>query len=202
MDLKDLEALAIENQKQAEMEGSLHEKVIQVLGDQLLGCDIGEWGSCQYGTANDMYRALSLLEKERGRMGALKALGLELKGHLTVMPMVEVSKVFIEEEKEAWGTGDPEDEEMLENLPESFNSADEIFIYCRDQAWDLWSAAPAIGGTFYPELEIVGMEASPGVGPIFNVLAQNENYEVGFWCWWLESTGIVKDPDCYAGFDT
>jgi hypothetical protein len=68
-----------------------------------------------------------------------------------------------------------------------------------DQAWDLWSAIP----TVFEDLDFDAFHV-PTFGPLFNQLAQADNYRLGidlaYLLHGLASVGVTMDD--FAGFDT
>lgn len=82
------------------------------------------------------------------------------------------------------------------------SSLDCLFELTKSWAWDLWSAAPEIVSYGFEKLDINGIRSAPGVGPVLNMMAQSENYEVGFYCWLARSFGLVKSQESFANYDT
>ena len=82
------------------------------------------------------------------------------------------------------------------------DSLDCLFEWTKNQAWDLWSAAPVVVPFGFNELDIDGIQTAPGVGPELNIMAQSGNYETGFYCWLAWSYKLVKSQESFAGYDT
>lgn len=81
----------------------------------------------------------------------------------------------------------------------------EAFEIYRDCSWDLWGAAGKLGSTFFELPEETEDLKAPGKGPIFNILAQEENYETGLYCWLLWHYIIKRKgspEEIFGGFDT
>ena len=88
-----------------------------------------------------------------------------------------------------------------------YEAMDEIrlqegFQIAMDLAWDLWSALPSLLGQV-KDLEIEMGVKSPTFGPVFNMMAQSENYELGVMAVVLLETGLITEDEAGAwGFDT
>jgi hypothetical protein len=152
------------------------------------------WGSCQYDAAVEMYDGLMELQEEFGRDIVMKANGCE-----NVKPgeFAECRKHFVNEVN-----ADLEPDEFI--VESDFVNVENMFDYCRDFSWDLWSAAPFIACIMFPELNLNNFPKTPPdktFGPILNKLVQSENDVTGFCCWLLKSFELADESD-FIGFDT
>jgi hypothetical protein len=161
----------------------------------------GDLGSCQYdGIADiiDIYDSHDLTIPQLATvMGATFSPG----------PKTPAAKVIAkfkkEQEKEIRSTAKEYKEDPKKDLARlaKVKSLNKAFDFLKDQADDLWSAAPYIAALCFPKMKLKGMPKAPGFGPQWNVLAQNENYEVGFYCCLLMEEYKV-DFESFEGFDT
>jgi hypothetical protein len=81
-------------------------------------------------------------------------------------------------------------------------TVEDLFDFCREASWDLWSAAPRIAKHCFTNLKLEDIPPAPGFGPPANQLAQSENTQVGICCYLLEKYGLVHDTTVFDGFDT
>jgi hypothetical protein len=212
--------LKTESQERA-MVKILTEEKFQALVEKTGGNSFGvnDFGSCQYTGALNMFNTLQYFYKKRRPGGAdcptaevarmrqrdatFAKLGLQVT-YKSVTPLGKAWKAFSKEmiesrsDKAIW---DASDRKEVKEILKAFPSVDIMFLICRDQAWDLWSAAPFIANLMFKDLKII-IPKAPGVGPILNVAVQGENYNTGLCCWLLYNEGLVKDVDVFSGFDT
>ena len=166
--------------------------------------DVNRWGSCQYAGAFAFYNKFFALRRTLSFLDTVRKLGCDVKiGEVLPFETIQnniyvpIFEMFLEEE-------DPEMKEVYEEMGREITKAtsvDEIFKIFRDHSYDLWSAAPLIAHACFVELEIKAPKA-PGIGPKYNILAQSENFETGLCCAILKEFGLVRDDECFSGFDT
>lgn len=92
----------------------------------------------------------------------------------------------------------------LNRLKDRIPTAAELFEFLANSACDLWSAAPMIEDLFIKRDEIEVPE-SPGIGPMLNVMVQEQNYEVALSCFLLCESGLIPfeiADQVFNGFDT
>lgn len=163
---------------------------------------VNEWGSCQYTFAYETYIQLCKLEEEHTRDAILEKLGV---GVGKVQPLEgEVLTSFKEshcEDLAAWEE-DGEDVTWLRTKLEGVKTVTEALHFLRDWSWDLWSAAPYMAASVFPELNLDSIPDAPGVGPPLNALAQDNNNRIGLICWLFRSYGFVEDDEPFKEWDT
>jgi len=168
----------------------------ETLRDDLSGFESDmDWGSCQYDTAKAMYDFyFAMRAKGLTMVEAVKAIGgdLRLSGQ---RPFDKIRDEFADQR------GDEEDDDLMTAITAT-TSVDDLFEIAREQAMDLWMAAPMIADCCFVTIEISDIPASPGFGPILNVAVQSENYTVGLYCAILKDVGLVSDEESFSGFDT
>jgi len=165
-----------------------------------------EWGSCQYSSAQAMFDKLEEVSKEeKGMEQTLARFGISISLR-KVSPedaVKEFKKVIkerdLKEDDEFW-VDDPEGREERLRFLETVWEGGGMFDYCRTSAWDLWYTAPYVAKIV--GLEVIEAPEAPGVGPIMNVMVQNENYKVGALCWLLYRSKVVANKEAFANFDT
>lgn len=179
------------------------------------------WGSCQYATALAMLRALQCLK--RAGLDPTETMGWGKASELTrdAIPVAEaldkIATAMTAEIHERAEEGEDAPDDFVNdfvNDVELFTAdslrecatLDQAFGLMRKRSWDLWNAAShtaqLVFKTSFSEVE-ASVEASPGVGPSLNILAQSDNYTTALRCYLLLEAGYVADPDtAYADFDT
>jgi hypothetical protein len=172
---------------------------------------VNEWGSCQYTTAINMFDTLehtkAFLRKKKKKVitnnDVLKKLDLTV-AYKRITPLEEAWKKFEKEMIEyIEEMGDPTWwEDVKKELKEATPSVDAMFEIAKHQSWDLWSTAPYIANIMFENLRVGKVPKASGVGPIGNVLAQEENLSTGLHCWLLWNERLVKDQKAFAEFDT
>jgi hypothetical protein len=185
--------------------------------DKIACCD---WGSCQYRTASETcYQIVSKWDNVMDPIEHLKTFGI------TFTPVGD--RVNNETAAIAFRDGELEDmigPEKSNALPEGHPDklkycwdADEIaeyrkrlatvktirdcFTYTRESSWDLWSAVPVIAGFVFGDYQMTGHDESPGIGPVFNMIAQSDNGAIGVVCALLTMYDLADD-ESFDGFDT
>lgn len=168
----------------------------ETLRDELSGFESDmDWGSCQYDTAKAMYDFyFAMRAKGLTMVEAVKAIGgsLQLSERL---PFDKIRDEFAEQR------GDEEDDDLMAAIV-VMTSVDDLFAIAREQAMDLWMAAPMIASCCLETIEINNIPESPGFGPILNVAVQSENYTIGLYCAILKDIGLVTDEKSFRDFDT
>ena len=144
------------------------------------------WGSCQYDCSALQYAELL---KEELRDGRDKVLA---KNAIKVGPVVTFNEDVLRELKDALCL-DVIDKEVVGDDTSEFRATLEpiktvvdMLHFLRDQAWDLWSAAPYVARFVFPEL---------------NSEVDYED-ETGTICWLLKSYGFVNDDEPFKEWDT
>jgi len=171
-------------------------------------CDLG---SCQYKTIQDTAEFVLALIQEIGVEGVEKASNMKYTRKIT--DHVEFERELTEEcEATNWVDSDndrdyPSFKEFLEKEhPEYLDdyrdrriSIQAYMEMTRCQSWDLWTAMLSI----FENLEMVAVEL-PTYGPMFNQMAQGENFEHGvnlaFMLHYFGDFGLTMQD--FAGFDT
>jgi hypothetical protein len=182
---------------------SLTDKIDAIVGRGFRVC---RWGSCQYGSAQDMYDLLEHLREggmsipeicatfgmpsESGPQASLEESKRKLANHLIRDDLDEEN-----EEESVWM------QERCDALENASNVAD-LFRLCNNNAWDLWTATPKIFEAVWPEHPRLDTPTAPGHGPKLNQLVQSDNYLIGTMCWLLRARAVVSDDECFEGFDT
>lgn len=164
--------------------------------------NVNEWGSCQYDTARQVYMELLKLELCYGKGPVITKLSIKVG---PVIPFEgEVLKSFKESHLTDLAVWDSEGEDVseLRTALEDVSNVAGAFHFLRDWSWDLWSAAPYMAASTFPELNLDNVPDAPGFGPVFNVMAQSDNCRVGTICWLLKCYGFVEDDEPFQGFDT
>ena len=169
---------------------TLQHRVNQIISNKDLGGE--DWGSCQYETAADFFAVL----EDQGFDG----LGITVKFDRTFHTK-EVLPIILNELKNDWA--DDEWGRLVDpEFPNEFESIEEVFDWCRNESWDLWSAAPFIADFCFQNLDFTNMEKPTGFGPIGNQMVQSENYLTGACCFLLKKHGYITDDSVFSGFDT
>ena len=175
---------------------TLNNKISAVLGDEQIGLDIGDWGSCQYGGAEDIFNALEKV--------GMKELGVQAtwsKVNSTTDAVKDFKEFMQQDYEDAVKLYDrprewmnQEDKKDLVNwnkLKGTIETISDCIDWCKNEQWDLWSVAPVVSELCFDNLELHSVEKAKGAGPIMNVMAQGENNHTGFYCWLLWSHGFV-----------
>lgn len=187
------------------------------------GGDLGlnDWGSCQYDDASKIYQLYFAIRKDLSEKDTLDLLGIKFSFD-DIKPIKKSVSLFArymrDEQKESAASDldycrsekekletikySKEDEEELEASLAKVKSFDGMFACLKNEAWDLWAAAPFIFEYAFKSPILKGVPKAGGHGPRLNVLSQNENFEVGIMCALLKDKGLVKDETSFAGFDT
>lgn len=164
------------------------------------------WGSCQYDSAADFYKEI---------IGTKRTIGAKLakKGITATWERLrswdEIKKLAIKYfdrryfDNKEWQTYYKKSE-LTEHRKQllAVKSIDELFEYCKHQAWDLWTAAPTIAEWAFTKLKLHDVPVPDDVrGPIMNQMVQSENNKVGVYCALLNAYFDVKE-ESFTGFDT
>ena len=167
-------------------------------------CDINvnRWGSYQYATALGLYDLIQEMRKEMTLQEAFELLGVDIFFH-TIFDMKAVLqrfRTFTNAQYDNSNYSDAERAKICKTL-KGIKDVEEMFIFCRENAWDLWAAAPHIIDCILDGFKITSPR-SPGKGPIGNVIAQSQNYTVGIICAWLVDKRYVSNDTPFMDFDT
>jgi hypothetical protein len=171
------------------------------------------WGSCQYFGAEATFNVLMELYKKvrRNRKRFLR----KLAGFAQVVTVpvskeeaVEKIKVnLLEYLDEMKGPEDSDqDLQWLDERRAEANSVTTVvggLNVLRDMSWDLWGAAPYIASLC--GITVRNAVDTSGQGPIYNIMAQNENGKTGLCCALLVIFGFVpmeEAANTFGGFDT
>jgi hypothetical protein len=187
------------------------------LYDFIYSCDCGgDWGSCQYDTACQMFSCLDFLQQKGYNPFEVLKINDVNRPAFTSADIAHVVEEFVsdvtEQIQECYP--DEEDKEIREEALEDLkkikpdeSTIDSVFLAAKHNSWDLWTIALTVCVWLYGEeyekylKEAIGK--SPGFGPHFNILAQSQNYVVGTICYLLYTDGLITDPHrVYDGFDT
>ena len=169
--------------------------------------EVNDWGSCQYSTAKWFYDTFLKVVEDLGYEEALNLLKCKVEFE-EIAPIREVQSALmnqlkdevielLDEEAYADAIGRIREIEQLKTL----KSLESIFELCKDMSWDLWSTAEFIATFIFKDLKIEAPD-SPGFGPKYNVLTQQENFRTGLYCALLKHFNLVTNDSCFAGFDT
>lgn len=145
------------------------------------------WGSAQYDDTAEQYADLCKQEAQNGRNA------VHVKYKITVGITVVLAGDLLESLKDALCV-DAVDAEVVGDDTSEFRaslsgikSVTDVLHFLRDQAWDLWSAAPYIAKFVFPELNL---------GEICH------EHTTGVMCWLLKSYNFVVDDEPFKGWDT
>jgi len=194
------------------MTNNLTTKIANVLGDQYLdGIVLCDWGSCQYTGAWNMFKALEKsgmtplhVDVRYSNINTKEYVVADFKDCMET-DMLKNQENFHCEGKDCDCGGDWDYRKDLENwyaVKDSIKTVADCFEYCKNQSWDLWSAAPWIAEICFDNLELLNVDQAPGAGPLLNVMVQGENYQTGFYCWLMSKHGFISDEAAFDGFDT
>lgn len=156
--------------------------------------EVCELGSCQYKTIEDTYKWALALMKLLGLENFEKLLDIGHEGYLSKDEYEADLFNYLME------TTDEEEQKEFNNLLDYDNkrvSIKDFYKICRDLSYDLWSAArcPIINIEIRKPIDL------PTRGPIFNQMAQSENFEIGI-CLAYDTFLFNTELSFYADFDT
>jgi hypothetical protein len=152
------------------------------------------WGSCQYDTAANTYHQIL-----RNGFGDIEVTFDGLR------PFKEIKAIVYDYfQEEYW-----DDEFWLEYKDdqekeiEAMTTIKDCFVLLRNQAWDLWSAAPMICDWVFLNFETSEIaDRTDGRGPSGNQMVQAENDRTGVYCAALHLHADVPEEAFSCGFDT
>jgi len=161
--------------------------------------DVNRWGSAQYSGAVFFYDLFFEIRNDLSFEDTLEVLNCKVSFSTVVEQKnaIEGLKAHIVEDFQ----GILEEDKALHTSLEASETIPDIFAVLRMMSFDLWSAAPFVADYCFEDLDREAPIA-PGIGPIYNKLAQSENFETGLCCAILKEFGFVKDDECFSGFDT
>ena len=173
---------------------------------------ICDFGSCQYNSLEQAYTAALKLHKFIKDWPTIFSLfGYELKGNITPAQEADAVKAFIAEQLksiEEFLKEDPEDEYALD-AKESLKDVitlDDAFSYAKGEAWDLWSAIPAIFQGAFPSVESITEQENAikdeSQGPLLNMMAWEENIMLGIQAAMLQIHFPTLNSESFSHFDT
>jgi hypothetical protein len=171
------------------------------------GFRVCRWGSCQYSSAQDFFDMYFRIRQDLNMEDTLDVLGCDV--HWTkVRPLMHIKWDLLRDELSELAKALKERDTWWASCKYEFcskifsaRSVGDLFKACRSQSWDLWSAADALVHIVLEGFRLKAPSAG-GVGPILNMVAQNENYRTGLECALLHDLGLVKDEGSFAHFDT
>ena len=152
-----------------------------ILGDDYVGFDVNDWGSCQYSGALDTFNALNKVRPE--------ALGIKISFQHKES-VHSVRSWFIKYCQEYYNDPifDYKDKEETQQRLNNLTDIESMFNFARNSAWDLWSAAPLIAEEVFCGLKI---ETKDNID------------KTGIYCWLLCVNGFVTDStNTFGDFDT
>lgn len=164
----------------------------------------GGLGSCQYDGITDVLDPWSKYKLSIPQLAALMGATISMGPKTPQNLLIEKFKKDQKRELSEMAKEYPEDKEDVKKSLGKLNKVKTLggaFSYTRDESWDLWGAAAYFVKLAFPKLKIKSIPKAPGFGPIFNVLAQSENYETGLYCAILMSEYNL-DEDDLEDFDT
>ena len=169
-------------------------------------CD--RWGSCQYTSGMDFYDMYFHIRKDLSMEDTLDVLGCkaslkymgtfhDVKRVLLRMTLDDLYYALTSSSPYWW---DIQSQYKFFQRVLFATKHDDLFKALRSQSWDLWSAVSIISGcTLGP---FIDAPDAGGVGPIYNMLQQDDNYRMGLKCALLYDLGFVKNEMSFANFDT
>lgn len=153
-------------------------------------CDLG---SCQYDMASATYHfALGALKISRPLFEQL--FQIKYTKEYTLPEFLSFLQGILDEEWESFK--DDEDWMAVNRKKPVIKSIEDYYEWCKDNAWDLWSAAESpLESMEHTELEL------PAFGPILNVMVQGDNWHTGLY---IAYTTFLFGTDiaAFADFDT
>jgi hypothetical protein len=175
-------------------------RLLRKLTEQLQQVEWGDmtWGSSQYGAAYETYQIMLKYFHAVGKKGII---------HMFNIQNIPIESEFIQSLQTEWVEiyeqyADEKDEyakqigkEMSEKV---INIIDNWFEYTKNLSWDLWSAIRcpiSVPDDFMDNVKL------PTRGPVYNMLAQGENFFVGVKAALLTYLYGVSE-ESFAGYDT
>lgn len=163
------------------------------------------WGSCQYDTAADFYWEIESTKAGIRRKLTSKGISFEFKKIRSWDEIKKIAEDHFREnywESEDWADyWEKGEKEKRIKAFKRIKNVDGLFEYCKNQAWDLWCAAPRIANWVFEGLKLKGVKKAGGVGPVMNVLVQSDNFKVAVYCALLNAYLGTKEKS-FTGFDT
>ena len=156
---------------------------------------VNEWGSCQYSTANSIYRIFFMMRQNLSREDTMKTLGVVFS-HEGIRKFEDAKEEF-----KAYAVNRYKDVGHYIIDSRRVQNYDDMFFVFRNWASDLWKASPTILMYAFKNV-ILKAPVSPGKGSPCNCCAQADNFTVGLSCAILKEYGLVKNESSFAGFDT
>lgn len=153
------------------------------------------WGSCQYQTAAESCLMFCELEEQLGRDKILEKLNLKFD-LVKTFNVTNFQEDLFENFKECFA-----EIEDYKRLIKVSNVTDALH-FLRDQAWDLWGAAPYIAHMIFLGLDLDELPDAPGLSVEHDAIVDGLEYNTGVACWLLKSYGFVEDEEPFTGFDT
>ena len=163
-----------------------------------------DWGSCQYAGAEHAYEVFmkhwqkNNRDTEKTIAEFNEALGCKIQRF--AVEKASMPENFRTQLKEQIADYDEEDKYDWPKRIEMVVTPGDALKMCREMAWDLWSAAPFVASIC--GITIEEMPPAPGVGPEFNILAQNDNWQTGICCAVMIASGFTCGEEDFEGFDT
>lgn len=156
------------------------------------------WGSCQYESAYEFYHEIKGTKETI--LNNLMRRGIKVTFR-ELLPFEQIKSMFLKEILET--LDDPEDMQLFRNAIKKYKSIADLLGFLKDNAWDLWSAAPFMAGIAFVQLDITGVEkaGAPKGIPILNAMVQSENNNVAIYCALLNAFYNVPE-EAFKDFDT
>jgi hypothetical protein len=182
--------------------------LIEKLSGEISVC---EWGSCQYYSANNIFKLyLELKESKLTFEKIQELLYFEFKYDkilsFNLFKENMMNYHFFENLREdlSYNFDLNEMKDTLKFNLELINtkSIDEIFNILRKNAYDLWTVIDIIFPYYFENIDFDIDIESKGYGPLLNQEFQAKNFETGIKAAILIDLGLVKDHSVFKDFDT
>ena len=158
--------------------------------------------SCQYKTIEDTHTLVTSLLKIMGQEDFEKAFGITYKNICSLAEvekdcyLILIDQIIVYHTPKILVKDYPDYKDLFDHKNKRLSINDYIYITC-NESWDLWSAA--LGPIEY--LQIKDPIDLPTYGPLFNQMAQEDNFIIGIQLAYLTH---FYDIPLYAwnGYDT
>jgi hypothetical protein len=155
----------------------------KINGDAL----VADWGSCQYDEAAEIYH--KLLSKQLIEANIVESKRIENPDIIALRAEFTDSLNVLEEAEQA---------DMSRRINQA-TKPEEFFEIAKDLAFDLWSTIFIVD--YFVDYTIKEVIETPVYGPILNMMAQGENFEVGVLCYLLTKHYETAE-ETFTNFDT
>ena len=182
--------------------------LIEKLSGEISVC---EWGSCQYYSANNIFKLYLELKESKLTFDEIQEL-LHFKfTYDKVLEFDKFKKNILEDyffENLKYWLYDNSDFDLIDfhltkclELVKS-NSIDQMFKILNNNSYDLWTAIDIIFQHCFSNMKFDIDIESKGHGPSINQEFQSKNFETGIKAAILVDLGLVNDHSVFKGFDT